>query len=243
MGSLKAASDDRLAADLLWQMKAIATKEVTSSSMTPIKKKRKTSFTLPRIISTTLSISSFESLDHHESSSSPPPRVLSYSPPAASTNQGRSRTVSVGSIDSMIPSIKNALGHHGASPSTTRILIKLSPRPSTPSTRRIDSFAEQNLDHFDWSSSVSKERDDHAGSPDNTDKNNKACPSSSSPLLVRSPLDLLKQVKNSKRKREGFVGTATKPNVPVRGTLRKKFSWKQYPEVRNRELVLVLMFV
>ena len=37
-----------------------------------------------------------------------------------------------------------------------------------------------------------------------------------------------------KRKRESFVGIATKSGT-VRATLKKKFSWKQYPEVSHRE--------
>eukprot|EP00529_Nitzschia_sp_RCC80_P041002 CAMPEP_0113515254 /NCGR_PEP_ID=MMETSP0014_2-20120614/40842_1 /TAXON_ID=2857 /ORGANISM="Nitzschia sp." /LENGTH=331 /DNA_ID=CAMNT_0000411801 /DNA_START=345 /DNA_END=1337 /DNA_ORIENTATION=+ /assembly_acc=CAM_ASM_000159 len=40
-------------------------------------------------------------------------------------------------------------------------------------------------------------------------------------------------IKQCKRKRETFVGQATKPGVPYRATLRKKFSWKQYPELEQ----------
>jgi hypothetical protein len=228
MGSLNAASDDRLAADLLWQMKAIATKEVTSSSM--ITKKRKTSFSLklPRIISTSPSISSCESLLEEDS-----PSPYSYNSPTPTTpttptttaiSVGRSRTVSVGSIDMIVPSHKHA----------TKILIKLSPRPTTRT-------AESHLEHFDWSSN-------HRAAPG---PSLASFPPSPSSLLVgvsSSPLDELPQHqpptqhpggKNSKRKREGFVGTAQKPEVAVRGTLRKKFSWKQYPEVRYTQVLSV----
>jgi hypothetical protein len=265
MGSfLKAASDDRLAADLLWQMKAIATKEVksiTSITTTTSKKKQRktTSFRLaPRIlISSTPSISSYEEEsiyeeDHEESASSPGAGGLlsssSYNSPAAASASQRSRTVSVGSVldhDTMmsIPSPRGpvaALGHavsmSPSSSSSTRILIKLSPRPNTSNTtkRRTEDPQEQQpmttLDHFDWGS--------------------KPPPP---PLLLSSPLGLnvlhQKQrggpspVKNSKRKREGFVGTAAKPEVAVRGTLRKKFSWKQYPEVRRYNTTVLLVVV
>jgi hypothetical protein len=238
MGSLNAASvtasatasdEHRFAADLLWQMKAIATKEVTSSISNNTKKQRKTSFSglgLPRIISTTPSIASDvvsldESSDVYD---------LSYSPEAAIR---RMRTVSVGSADKILSNDDDHTHDHTddhavtagppellpPSSTTTRMLIKLSPRPAK--MNNTDASAE-NLEHFDWS---------NIGSPAN--KNHYP----SSPLLLvgssSPPSDLLKQSKNSKRKREGFLGTATKQNVAVRGTLRKKFSWKQYPELEE----------
>lgn len=42
--------------------------------------------------------------------------------------------------------------------------------------------------------------------------------------------------KGAKRKSESFVGNTTKSGI-VRATLRKKFSWKQYPEVSNGSLL------
>ena len=238
MGSLRAASDDRLAADLLWQMKAIATKEVaaTSSSksrsniisITP--KKRKTTFVLPRIISTiSPSISSYESLEDSSSvlsSYSSPTAINSSSISSSSSTIRRSRTVSVGSIDMILPSQDN--------PHSTRILIKLSPRPTI---RRTDLHAADHLEHFDWS---------QRRAPPAPAEKHKASSllrvESSPPPSSPPPLDDLGgnnnnkhqgNSKNSKRKREGFVGQAQTPEIAVRGTLRKKFSWKQYPEVRQ----------
>jgi len=57
------------------------------------------------------------------------------------------------------------------------------------------------LDHHDWSS--------HVGS------------------YNQQAHEIIK--KKSKRKNESFVGQI--PKAKIRATLRRKFSWKQYPEV------------
>jgi hypothetical protein len=52
-----------------------------------------------------------------------------------------------------------------------------------------------------------------------------------SPSLLPSPAFIVTQ-KYGRRKRESFVGLTTRPGT-VRAKLRKKFSWKQYPEVSS----------
>lgn len=119
-------------------------------------------------------------------------------------------------------------------PHSTRILIKLSPRPTI---RRTDLHAADHLEHFDWS---------QRRAPPAPAEKHKASSllrvESSPPPSSPPPLDDLGgnnnnkhqgNSKNSKRKREGFVGQAQTPEIAVRGTLRKKFSWKQYPELEE----------
>lgn len=80
-----------------------------------------------------------------------------------------------------------------------------SPRSSLPAT-------PEGMEHYDWSKRASSPSD--------------ACASLS---FSPTPKGLIMQ-KYGKRKRESFVGQTSKSGV-VRATLRKKFSWKQFPEV------------
>ena len=189
MCSLSAASDDQAAAELLWQMKRIATKEV-------LEELRPMNRTISFALSTTDSVCS------SQDSSEELADLMHY--PMGK----RTRTVSFGSVDT---------ASSASSPTSSTMSLLDTPRPS-PSNKRIDN-QEDTLQHFDWSHRVV-----------------------STPEVISSPLrtstkspqggELVKVTRNSKRKRESFVGTSTKSGV-VRATLRKKFSWKQYPEVRN----------
>jgi hypothetical protein len=67
------------------------------------------------------------------------------------------------------------------------------------------------MEHYDWSKRASSSS---AGA---------------SPSLLPNPKVVITQ-KYGKRKRENFIGRTSKAGI-VRATLRKKFSWKQYPEV------------
>lgn len=76
--------------------------------------------------------------------------------------------------------------------------------------RFTDSPSSESVDHHDWSKRVAP------------------IESLSAPTL--SPKPRLLAQKYGKRKREIFVGLNTESGN-VRASLRKKFSWKQYPEV------------
>jgi hypothetical protein len=80
--------------------------------------------------------------------------------------------------------------------------------------RGTDSPGADSIEHHDWSQHLS----DDCGL------------SVFSPSLDPSGLTTQKY---GKRKRESFVGLKTKGGKSVRASLRKKFSWKQYPEVRS----------
>lgn len=168
------AIDEKTAAQLLWQIKVIATKEFES-----------------------LPLSSKERLfegDEHSLSSEDTEEEYQVS-------NRRWRAVSIESID------------------VAKVPVS-SPVPSSKSVAIIDpSYADSpsssTVEHHDWSKRKSS-----------------SLHSLAAPSLISTPPALITQ-KYGKRKRESFVGLTTQSGV-VRGTLRKKFSWKQYPEVRIR---------
>ena len=81
------------------------------------------------------------------------------------------------------------------------------------------SAAEELVDHHDWSKRTVTSSPLLSASMSN--------PSSPSSLLLATPEG---GKRYGKRKRESFVGTTSK-TTKIRATLKKKFSWKQYPEV------------
>ena len=170
MGSNRTSADEAVGAQLLWQMKAIATKEVEALPVSTMQ-----SFFLGEV-------SSVSSQDSEEES----------------TAGRRGRTVSLGSVD-MITSSSSA--PFGSSASISFIATKPSLPPSSPDS----------MEHYDWSKRVSP------------------CILPTSASLLTEPQLMITQ-KYGKRKRESFVGLTSSTGI-VRATLRKKFSWKQYPEV------------
>jgi hypothetical protein len=77
--------------------------------------------------------------------------------------------------------------------------------------------ADSDIEHYDWSKRVNSTLLED---------------SLAAPSLVSSPPTVLITQKYGKRKRENYVGLSTKAGS-VRATLRKKFSWKQFPEVSS----------
>ena len=182
MGSNRTFTDEDVAAQLLWQMKAIATKEVESL---PVACKQ-----------TFLDDAFFLTHDSDGDSSS-------------SCSSGRKRTVSAESVEMMVTS---------TSLSPFKIL-------SGP-TSNVQDQTQDAVDHHDWSnrsdsSATLQERSPGEGSGLTIQK------SIESPTLVATPGQ-----RYGKRKRESFVGQTAKSGV-VRATLKKKFSWKNYPELEG----------
>lgn len=169
MGSKKTSADEAICARLLWQMKAIATKEVEALPVSTMD-----SFFLGEV-------SSVSSQDSEEESAG-----------------RRGRTVSLGSVDMATSSPSAPLV---SSASMSFIADNSSLNPSSP----------DKMEHYDWSKRVFP------------------CILPSSSSFLPEPQVMITQ-KYGKRKRESFVGLASSTGN-VRATLRKKFSWKQYPEV------------
>jgi len=169
--------DEQAAAKLLWQVKAIATKEFESL---PFDSKHNI-FTPSDAVSVTSEDSSWATYG---------------------TSDRRKRTVSVDSIDML--------------PHFTAVSPKITPK----TINLIDPIVTDSpsVDHHDWSKRVTSTRLD---SPD----------SLAAPCLTSAPTVLVTQ-KHGKRKYESFVGLKTKRGT-VRATLRKKFSWKLYPELEE----------
>lgn len=168
--------DEQAAAKLLWQVKAIATKEFESL---PIDSKENIFF------NDVVSLTSEDSPEDFELS------------------DRRKRTVSLESMDIL---------------STPMVYPKL----STKGFAIIDSGltdsptgSDESVAHYDWSKRVTSTSLDSLSPRSSTS----------------TPTALITQ-KYGKRKRESYVGLFTKSGT-VRATLRKKFSWKQYPEVRS----------
>jgi len=169
------AVDEHTAAKLLWQVKAIATKEFESL---PYNCKQNI------FVNDAVSVTSEDSSDFDE------------------VSDRRKRTVSIDSID-MVP-------YSTASPKSPVKTITIIDATFT------DSPGSDSVEHYDWSKRVTSTPCDD---------------SLTAPRLTSSPTVLITQ-KYGKRKRENFVGLSTK-NGAVRATLRKKFSWKQYPELEE----------
>lgn len=171
MGSKKTSADEAICARLLWQMKAIATKEVEALPVSTMD-----SFFLGEV-------SSVSSQDSEEESAG-----------------RRGRTVSLGSVDMATSSPSAPLV---SSASMSFIADNSSLNPSSP----------DKMEHYDWSKRVFP------------------CILPSSSSFLPEPQVMITQ-KYGKRKRESFVGLASSTGN-VRATLRKKFSWKQYPELEE----------
>lgn len=177
------AVDEQTAAMLLWQVKAIATKEFESL---PLYSKKNI------FINDAYSVTSEDSSELDELS------------------ERRKRTVSIDSID--------MLSYSTESPKSSFKTITII------DARFTDSPGSDSMEHHDWSKRVTSTSCDD---------------SLVAPSLTSNPAVLITQ-KYGKRKRENFVGLSTKTGT-VRATLRKKFSWKQYPEVRVIGSLLVLI--
>ena len=171
------AVDEHTAAKLLWQVKAIATKEFESL---PLDCKQNI-FTSDMISVTSEDSSEVEELSDR-----------------------RRRTVSIESMD--------MLSYSTVSPKPVKTITIIDSRY----TDSPGSQSDTSMEHHDWSKRVT--------SPSCDD-------SLAAPSVTSTPTVLVTQ-KYGKRKRENFVGLSTKA-ATVRATLRKKFSWKQYPEVSN----------
>jgi len=166
------AVDESAAAELLRQVKAIATKEFESL---PFDSKRNI------FINDVVPVTSEDSAEDYELS------------------DGRKRTVSIESMDILSTPI-------GSPRLASKAVTIIDPSVT-------DSPGADSVEYYDWSKRVSSASLD----------------SLSPPSLTSSPTVLITQ-KYGKRKRESYVGLSTKKGS-VRSTLRKKFSWKQYPEV------------
>lgn len=173
MIDLRIQVDEEAAAKLLWQVKAIATKEFESLTFDS----RQNIFT-----NDVVSVTSEDSAQVYELS------------------DRRKRTVSIESMD--------MLSTPAASPKLSSKTISL----IDPSVT--DSPGAGSYEDFALFKRVT--------SPSSDD-------SLSAASLTSSPTVLITQ-KYGKRKRESYVGLATKGGS-IRATLRKKFSWKQFPEV------------
>ena len=172
------AVDEQTAAKLLWQVKAIATKEFES---------------LPQDCKQNIFTSDMISVTSEDSSEE------------EELSDRRRRTVSIESMD--------MLSYSTMSPKPVKTITILGSRYTDSPASQSDSSGS--MEHHDWSKRVT----------------NTSCDDSLvAPSLTSNPTVLITQ-KYGKRKRENFVGLSTKVGT-VRATLRKKFSWKQYPEVR-----------
>jgi hypothetical protein len=205
--SLPAAKDDRVAAFLLQDFKAIATKEVQLSSV-----RRTISFSAPSeetrppsrisaLLESSVSSSALEDdQDYDEDDDDNSYNMIMTSPKI--NRRRRSRIVSIGSTVDM------------ASPSVPSLLSE-----NSPAAARRPSILTAKIDHHNWSSPSSGKQQQRPASP------------LSSPVVLASLEEALKGGRNKRKaKKEQYVGTET-VDGKVRATLRKKFSWKQFPEV------------
>ena len=179
MGSKTMPADEAVGAQLLWQMKSIATKEVESLP--------------PRVISSFL----LEDM--------PSPQT-SHDSEEESTSDGRFRAVSVDSTLDMASAPSTPV----LTSSPIRFISSKTTIPPSPDC----------MEHHDWSKRASSSP--HAVLI-------------AAPTLLPGPEIVLGR-KYGKRKRESFVGLTSKTGS-VRATLRKKFSWKQYPEVSKIQML------
>ncbi|KAL3902611.1 MAG: hypothetical protein SGARI_005752 [Bacillariaceae sp.] len=115
----------------------------------------------------------------------------------------RARTISIGSADMVY-----------GSPITP--ILSFAPSKSLKSFLLDDVKSNEDLEHHNW------------GSVQVSPHSIKKTATMEHPLLC-STNDIIKQCK---KKKESFVGLTPKTSS-VRATLRKKFSWKTYPELEN----------
>lgn len=174
------AVDEQTAAKLLWQVKAIATKEFES---------------LPHDCKQNMFTTDMISVTSEDSSE------------VEELSDRRRRTVSIESMD--------MLSYSTISPKPVKTITIIDSR-YTDSPGSPGSQSDTSMEHHDWSKRVASTSCDD---------------SLAAPSLTSSPTVLITQ-KYGKRKRENFVGLSTKAGT-VRATLRKKFSWKQYPELEE----------
>lgn len=165
--------DEKTAAQMLWQVKAIATKEFES-----------------------LPLDSKQNLFHDDAAS-----VTSED--SYETPDRRKRTVSVESMD-MVSLVESSPARF---PKTIALI----------EPRAADSPRPQSMEGGEWcgrrTSDLLDDDDALSASSIGQDRG----------LIIQ---------KYGKRKRDSFVGLTTKGGKAVRASLRKKFSWKQFPEVR-----------
>jgi hypothetical protein len=199
MGSKVLKDDEQAAANLLWQLKAIATKEVES---------------LP-----VHCIDSFFLRQNPSSSSSSSDNNSSDEDGSAMEDDTRGRTVSVGSVDMVYSSLTPVLSFHHYHPSKSPKPFLLDDDTSSGRGTPTKNTKHNIIDHHDWSNQLVNPK---------TSIKKSLTTTSQHPLLC-SPKDIIKQCK---KKRESYVGRTTNTGV-VRATLRKKFSWKQYPELEG----------
>ena len=165
--------DEQTAAEMLWQVKAIATKEFES---------------LPLDSKQNLFHDDVASVTSEDSSDAP---------------DRRKRTVSVESMDMASLGVSSP----ALFPKTIALI----------EPRATDSPGPQTMESSEWC---------RRRNSDLLDDDDALSASSSGPdrgLILQ---------KYGKRKRDSFVGLTTKGGKAVRASLRKKFSWKQFPVVR-----------
>lgn len=168
-------AEEKAVAKLLWEVKAIATKEFESLP---------SDFQQNIFFNDVVSVTSEDSAEDYELS------------------DRRKRTVSIESMD-MVTSTY-------ASP-------KLHSKTIAFIDARFTDSPGSDLEHNDWSKRVTTTLLDDS--------------SLAAPSLLSSPAVLITQ-KYGKRKRENYVGLSTTTGS-TRATLRKKFSWKQFPELEE----------
>jgi hypothetical protein len=212
MGSNLLKDDEKHAAKLLWQLKAIATKEVARLPVHCID-----SFFFQNS-------SSEDSTGSEESESS--------------SDDTRGRTVSVGSVDMVSSSVTPVLSFR---PIKVSQLLDTKPflldddgddvgsnstsfEGRTPNSRRI---TKNIIDHHDWSNHLVNPGTPIRKYPTSTSSQQQQ--HQQHPLLC-SPKDIIKQCK---KKRESYVGRTTNSGV-VRATLRKKVNKKSNQELGPR---------
>lgn len=184
-------AEERAVAKLLWEVKAIATKEFESLPSDY----QQNIFT----INDAASVTSEDFSEDYELS------------------DRRRRTVSIESMD-MVTSTSSMIAAASPNKLTSKTISFIdSRRFLTDSPAGDDS--EDTMEHYDWSKRV-------MSSPSTLLDDSLL----ETPSLISSPASVLITQKYGKRKRENYVGLLTKKGS-VRATLRKKFSWKQYPEV------------
>jgi len=178
--------DEKAVAAMLWQVKAIATKEFESL---PHDSKRNLFY--PPQYETTTTTDTTTSEDSYE------------------VPDRRKRTVSVESMD--------LASYTDLSPLILPKTITL----MDSNKMLVDSTAVGTLDSTEeeyWPRNLTEDFDDgDLSTPSLSQENN--------------PTAGLITQKYGKRKCESFVGLATKGGKTIRASLKKKFSWKQFPEV------------
>jgi hypothetical protein len=201
---------DTVAAELLWRMKATAAKEVQAvhgekSPNSKICEPTKTRVAHPS------PTTSFPCQTKHSSILS---KVVHVIP--------RSRTISVGSFGDM-PLPSNALS------SLAVLDPSLTSKGLSPLRTHQRCFM---LDHFDWTDRSTLH--DHRASASSSSSliSVSEVSSSSTDKTARLPMKKEQVSSTVMPKVPSFVGQAA--NVSgERGVLRKKFSWRQFPEVRS----------